>query len=209
MTVLRSRILNSVAAACAAMAVLGASRADAQPAPGSVEVGPNFSVLRLSEFDTTDVGIGVDAAWHVLPRISLDGSLILFPGGGEEPSLSDQRRTLGLIGVRSGITRGRVDLYARGRIGFLNFGESGPFACTLIYPAPLACQLAGGYTAFATDIGGGAIMPIDADGRWRIRVDVGDLIVRYGLDGIRNNGRVTDGFSSHNLLLTAGMVFGF
>lgn len=209
MTVLRSRILNTLVAACAAMAALGASRADAQPTPGSVEVGPNFSVLRLSEFDTTDVGIGVDAAWHVLPRISLDGSLILFPGSGDEATLSDQRHVLGLIGVRSGITRGRVDLYARGRVGFLNFGEAGPFACTLIYPAPLACQLAGGYTALATDLGGGAIVLIDSDGRWRVRVDIGDLIVRYGLDGIRPSGRVTDGFSSHNLLLTAGLVFKF
>jgi hypothetical protein len=209
MIVFVRRILNTLVAASAVAVALGASRADAQPAAGSVDIGPNLSVLRLSELDTTDVGIGVDASWHLMPRITIDGSLALFPGSGDDTSLSDQRRVLGLVGVRSGITRGRVDIYGRGRVGFLNFGEAGPFACSLIYPAPLSCQLAAGYTAFAVDLGGGAIVPVDSEGKWRVRVDVGDLIVRYGLDAIRSNGRVTDGFLSHNLLFSAGLVFKF
>lgn len=202
---------------CAASAVLlsgvilamAASPAHAQSPTGKFEIGPNLSILRLSELDTTDVGIGVDAAWHIAPRIAIDGTLAWFPGGGDDPSLSDQRRVLGLIGVRSGVTRAGIDFYGRGRVGFLSFAETEPFACILIFPAPLNCQLAGGYTAFAVDLGGGAIVPIDRDGRWRVRVDVGDLLVRYDMEALRPNNERTDGFISHNLLFSAGLVWKF
>jgi hypothetical protein len=188
---------------------MAVSPAHAQSPAGQFEIGPNLSVLRVSELDTTDVGVGVDAAWHLTPRLAIDGTLSWFPGSGDEPSLKDQRRVLGLIGVRSGVTRGGIDFYGRGRVGFLNFAESGPFPCVLIFPAPLTCQLAQGYTAFAVDFGGGATIPVDADGRWKVRVDVGDLLVRYDMEAMRKNNERTDGFLSHNLLFTAGLVFKF
>jgi len=183
--------------------------ARAQAPAGSVEIGPNVSILRLSELDTTDVGVGVDASWHLMPRLTIDGTLSWFPGGGDDRALTDQRRILGLVGARSGITRGRVDFYGRGRVGFLNFADVGPVPCILIFPAPLSCQLADGYTAFTIDFGGGAIVPIDSEGRWRIRVDVGDLVVRYDQHARKNNGDVTEGFWGHNLLFTAGLVWRF
>ncbi len=189
--------------------LVAAPPAQAQTATGSVEVGPNISILRLSELDTTDIGVGVDASWHILPRLAIDGTLAWFPGGGDDRALSDQRRILGLIGARSGITRGRVDFYGRGRVGFLNFADVGPVPCILIFPAPLSCQLANGYTAFAIDFGGGAVIPIDSEGKWRVRVDVGDLVVRYDQHARRLNNDVTEGFYGHNLLFTAGLVWRF
>lgn len=189
---------------------LTAAPAQAQTAAGSFEIGPNLSILRLSELDTTDVGVGVDASWHLLPRLTIDGTLAWFPGGGDDRALSDQRRLLGLIGVRSGITRGGVDFYGRGRVGFLNFADVGPIPCIQIFPPPLTCQLANGYTAFAIDFGGGAIVPIDSAGKWRVRVDVGDLVVRYDQHAFRPNGEITEnGFYGHNLLFSAGLAWRF
>jgi hypothetical protein len=186
-----------------------AAPVQAQTDAGPFEVGPHVSILRLSELDTTDVGVGIDASWHVLPRITIDGTLSFFPGSGDEPALTDQRRLLGLVGVRSGVTRGRVDFYGRGRLGFLNFADVGPVPCIRIFPAPLTCQLADGYTAFAIDFGGGAIVPIDSEGKWRVRLDVGDLVLRYDQEAHRPNGEITEGFYGHNLLFTAGLVWRF
>lgn len=193
---------------CVAM-IAAPAQAQAQTTTGSFEIGPNVSILRLSELDTTDIGIGVDASWHLLPHLTIDGTLSFFPGSGDEPDLKDQRRTLGLIGVRSGVTRGGIDFYGRGRVGFLNFAEAAGFPCIAIFPSPLSCQLAAGYTALAVDFGGGAIMPVSASGKWRVRVDVGDLVVRYDQLALRKPGEVTDGFYGHNLLLTAGLVWKF
>ena len=188
---------------------IAASPAQAQSPTGTFEVGPSVSILRLNELDTTDVGIGVDAAWHLMPRLAIDGTFAWYPGGGDDRALKDQRRTLGLIGVRSGITRGGVDFYGRGRVGFLSFADVGPVPCIQIFPAPLTCQLANGYTAFAVDLGGGAIIPVDSTGTWKVRVDVGDLLVRYDQEALRPNSERTDGFISHNLLFSAGLVFKF
>ena len=102
-----------------------------------------------------------------------------------------------------------MNLFARGRAGFLRFGSEPATACILIFPTPLVCQLAGGYTAFAADLGGGASVALIPSRRLRASVAAGDLMVRYGLQALRPNGTATDGFISHNLLVTIGAVWQF
>ncbi len=205
--------LTRALAICAATVVAGTANARAQTTgAGPVAIGAHMSVLRLSEFDTTDVGVGVDASWYIRPGLAIDGTLDLFPGKDQiEADLVDQRRVLGLVGARYGMTFGRVEIFGRLRGGFLNFADEGPVACILIVPSPLGCQLADGHTAFATDIGGGAIARLDRAGRWRIRVDVGDLLVRYdtGEPFRRADMDVSDGFVGHNLLLNIGVNWRF
>jgi hypothetical protein len=120
-----------------------------------------------------------------------------------------QQRTLGLAGLRAGLSVGTVDLFARGRAGYLRFGSEPATACILIFPTPLVCQLAGGYTAFAADVGGGASVALIPSGRLRASVGAGDLMVRYGFQALRPNGATTDGFISHNLLVTIGATWQF
>jgi hypothetical protein len=194
----------------ALMAVMaGSSQAMAQT--HGAEVGGHVGVLRLSELDTTDVGVGADAVWHVAPALGIDGAFTWFPGS--DPSTGGsgrrQQRTLGLAGLRTGISAGSVDLFARGRAGFLRFGSEPATACILIFPTPLVCQLAGGYTAFAAEVGGGVSVGLIPSGRLRASLEAGDLMVRYGFTSFRPNGTTTDGFISHNLLVTIGAVWQF
>lgn len=206
----RSLVLNCLIGVFAATFVMGASQAQAQPADGPVEVGAQVNILRLGELDITDVGVGLTGAWHIMPRLAIDGTLSWFPGDGDAPDRAKtQQRTLGLIGVRSGITRGRVDFFGRARVGVLRFAEQDAVACIRIFPEPLECQLASGYTAFATDLGGDVIARIDDAGRWRVRFDIGDLLVRYDREALRPNGERTEGFISHNLLTSVGLVWRF
>jgi hypothetical protein len=187
----------------------GSSQAMAQT--HGAEVGGHVGVLRLSELDTTDVGVGADAVWHVAPALGIDGAFTWFPGSDPSSGGSGRRqqRTLGLAGLRTGVSAGSVHLFARGRAGFLRFGSEPATACILIFPTPLVCQLAGGYTAFAVEVGGGVSVGLIPSGRLRASLEAGDLMVRYGFTSFRPNGTTTDGFISHNLLVTIGAAWQF
>ena len=188
-------------------ATAGSSQAMAQTQ--GAEVGGHVDVLRLSELSTTDAGVGPDVVWRFSPLIAIDGSLTWYPSASTAGSSQHQQRTLGLAGVRAGVTAGTVDLFARARGGFLRFGSQPATVCILIFPPPLSCQLAAGYTAFAGDVGGGASVALIPSGRLRASVGAGDLMVRYGFQALRPNGATTDSFISHNLLLTIGAAWQF
>ena len=187
----------------------GSSRAMAQTP--AVEVGGHVGVLRLSELDTTDTGVGADAVFHVAPALAIDGAFTWFPGSDAATGGLGlgQQRTLGLAGLRTGFSAGTVDLFARGRAGYLHFGSQPVTVCILIFPPPLSCQLAAGYTAFAAEVGGGASVGLIPSGRLRASLEAGDLMVRYGFTAFRPGGTTTDGFISHNLLVTIGAAWRF
>ena len=182
----------------------------AQSSNRGLEVGAHVSTLQLNEFDITDTGIGVTTTWRVAPAIAIDGALTAFPGDRDfvGDRIASQRRTLGVVGARSGIRRGPVELFGRARAGFLHFAEQESAVCVAIsaFPTPLGCQLAAGYTALAVDLGGGVTV---GAGRLHLRFDAGDLVVRYGLKAFRRSGKLTDGFSSHNLQASAGLGWRF
>jgi len=189
-------------------ATAGSSQAMAQT--HGAEVGGHVGVLRLSELSTTDTGVGADVAWRFSASLAIDGAFTWFPGSDASTgALGRQQRTLGLAGLRAGVSAGAVDLFARGRAGYLRFGSQPATACILIFPTPLVCQLAGGYTAFAAEIGGGASVAVIPSGRLRASVSAGDLMVRYGVQALRPDGTTTEGFISHNLLVTIGAAWQF
>lgn len=177
-----------------------------------VDVGVQLNTLRLGEFDTTDVGIGVEGAWRIAPLLAIDGALSWLPGNGDDgaPQVEDQGRLLGLIGVRSGVQRGPVEVFGRVRPGFLRFSDESPVPCILIFPPPLTCQVLGGKTTFVTEIGGGLRFSLGQAQRAYISFDIGDLLVRYDGPAIRPDGSVSDdGFVSHNLLTSVGVGWRF
>jgi len=187
---------------------LGSSGAMAQAR--AVDVGGHVGVLRLSELHTTDAGVGAHVVWHVAPALAVDGALTGFPAGDLNGGATDrQRHVLGLAGLRTSVALGNTDLFARARAGFLRFGQGPPIVCLAIFPPPLVCQLAAGYTAFAADVGGGASIGLIPSGRLRASIEAGDLLVRYGLISFRPGGGTTEGFVSHNLLLSIGAAWRF
>jgi hypothetical protein len=183
----------------------------AQTSSGRVETGFHVSSLRLSEFGIADTGAGVNATWWATPIIAIDGALTVFPAnrGFMGDRIGSQQRTLGLIGARSGIRRGRVELFGRARGGLLRFAAQEGTVCVAlsIFPTPIGCQLATGHTAFATDLGGG--LSAGLNDRLHLRVEAGDLMIRYGLQTYRPSGKLTDGFWSHNLQAGAGLGWRF
>jgi len=207
----RQRLVTPCRTVLFALMAVTAATSHAMAQTHGAEVGGHVGVLRLSELDTTDVGVGADGVWHVAPALGIDGAFTWFPGSDTSTGGSGRRqqRTLGLAGLRTGVSAGTVDLFARGRAGFLRFGSEPATACILIFPPPLVCQLAGGYTAFAAEIGGGASVAVLPSGRLRASVSAADLMVRYGFQALRPNGTTTEGFISHNLLVTIGAAWQF
>jgi len=183
----------------------------AQTPEGTVDIGGHVSGLRLKEFDVTDTGIGINATWQATPIIALDGAFTWFPGndGTAGRRIEHQQRVLGVIGARTGIRRGPVELFGRARGGFLRFSELDGAVCVAVttVPLPLECQIATGYTAFVTDFGGG--ISVAATRRLRVHVDAGDLMVRYGQEAHRSNGELANGFVSHNVQVSTGVVWRF
>src|SRR5690349_9447032 len=149
-----------------------ASPAFAQTTP--IEVAAHLAVTDSSQFDSTDVGVGGRLGWKPTPRLGLEGEFTFYPGEfpGDRAAFSGHRIE-GLFGATFGPRVGRLRPFARGRTGFVTFGEaSQPIACIAIFPPPLSCQLAAGDTLFALDFGGG--LEVDATARTFLRVDVGD-----------------------------------
>jgi len=205
------RLVTPCRTALIALMAVTAGSSHAMAQTHGVEFGGHVDVLRLSELSTTDTGVGANVAWRFSPSVAIDGALTWFRGSGASTggSSQHQQRTLGLAGVRGGVTAGGVDLFARARGGLLRFGSESASVCILIFPTPLSCQLAGGYTAFAADVGGGASVAVIPSGRLRASVSASDLMVRYGLQALRPNGTTTEGFISHNLLVTIGAAWQF
>jgi hypothetical protein len=166
-----------------------------------------MNTLQLSEFDVTDLGAGVQSGFRLTPAIAVDGTFAWIPSSGDFSStlFENQQRMLGVAGIRAGLTRGRVELFGKARPGFLRFSHQDSVVCILIFPVPLSCQLAAGYTAFAFDAGAGASINLDRAGRFFLRVDGGDLLLRYGLQAYRRQGETTDGFVSHNFNINVGV----
>ena len=188
--------------------------ASARQAP-AVDVGGQVTVLRLDVFDTTSVGGGVQASVNLTPHLAIDGLVSVFPGRERERGspIESSRKILSLVGVRAGQTFGRVRLSARARPGFLNFAGQDTVLCVLIIPPPLSCIVAGGHTAFATEVGGGARIRLDANDRLHVNVDVGDLLVRYSPDEpFRRDdefGEISDSLLTNNLIFNAGLSWRF
>ncbi len=223
--------VSPVVVAIGVLLAVGSSPAAAQ----KLEVGGHYSGLRLSEFDTTDlgrrhdIGIGFDVTGSPIGRLALDGGLTVFAGDLQLRRVDEfwhRSRLLGLMGLRGEHTVGHLEAYARGRVGFLHFwgGDDVPRGdretrmiglisdqvfCTPIVPTPLGCRLAAGYTAFAADLGAGVSVALNPRSRVRLRLEASDLLVRYNLEATRPSGEITDGFTSHNLLVTIGIGWRF
>jgi hypothetical protein len=165
------------------------------------DAGALVAVTRSSEFDDTDTGVGGRFSWHPTSLVGAEAEMTFYPASFPNANGFSRSRIEGLFGVTVGPRLPGVRPFARLRPGFLTF-RGQPVVCILIFPPPLSCELAGGRTLFALDLGGG--VELFPTGRAVVRVDVGDRILKYPGPAFRN-GRVTqDSFYSHDFRVSAG-----
>jgi hypothetical protein len=162
-----------------------------------------LAVAVSSQFDASDAGVGARIAWQPVELVGIEAEIVHYAGDFPEPRPFSRARVEGLFGATVGPRLDRVRLFARLRSGFVGVREAPePFPCILIFPPPLACELASGHTLFALDAGGG--VEIAATSRTFVRVDAGDRILRYPGPVFDNNRDVRErAFFSHDVRFAA------
>lgn len=200
--------VRSVAACWTAAVVMGtlwASPAAAQS--GRFDAGVQVTWARSGEFDTTTTGVGGRIAWNPSGLVGVEAEFNLYPSDWPDGRAFSQGQREGLFGVTVGPRFGALRPFAKLRAGFLNVQPSpGPYACILIYPPPLSCQLAGGATLPALDYGAG----VEVGGRVFLRVEAGDRVVGYKGPVLDEDFEARDErFWSHDFRFGVGAGFRF
>jgi hypothetical protein len=186
-------------------ALVGAPQyAAAQAGESQFHAGVHVAAARSSEFDKTDFGIGGLLSWRPGGLFGADAELTFYPSDFADDPAFSASRVEGLFGVTAGPRIGSIRPFVKFRPGFVRFAEAPePFACILIFPPPLACQLGAGHTALALDIGGG--IEFEATERTFVRVDAGDRLVKYPAPAIQTDGTVQDeSFFGHDFRFQIG-----
>ncbi len=167
-------------------------------------MGVQVSSAISSQFDRTDLGLGGRLSWHPIGLIGIESEINLYPGDLPDQHPFSRGRVEGLFGATVGPGFDRLRPFARLRSGFLNVRAAPrPYACILIFPPPLSCELASGRTLLAFDIGGGVEM--FATRQTFVRVGVGDRLLKYPGPVFDNTrAKREDAFFSHDFRFAAG-----
>jgi len=150
------------------------------------EVGGLYTVIQLTDFQsrifpTTGVGnnvvsgLGGRFAYNLTKHLAIDSEVTFFP---EAHLLNEEvgEKMQGFVGVKAGIRKHRVGVFAKARPGVMWFGE---------FPSRGSCSSTGLGTIcgvahekdFALDVGG--VFEFYPADRLIVRADVGDTIIRY------------------------------
>lgn len=180
----------------------------AQSDPDRFEVGAQVVTANLSQFDQTDFGIGGRFTWNPVQPFGLESEITFYPKHLPDQVPFSRRRIEGLFGATFGPRLGSLRPFAKARAGFLSFrAASEPFACILIFPPPLSCQL-GDRTLLEYELGGGLEL-YPAPGLF-VRVEVGDRALHYPGPARDKDGTLhDDSFFGHDLRFAAGAGFRF
>jgi len=175
----------------------------AESDPPRVEVGAQYTLLRFSEFDTTDSGVGGRLTFNLTKSFAVEGEINFFPEKRRhfiEPFYIDSQRYHGVFGVKYGLRKDHIGIFAKLRPGFIRFGE-GPFD-------PAIQTLVGVPNTFkSTDavLDWGGVFELYPSRHTMLRFDVGDTIIFFGNSTVSNS----PGFTSHNVQLSTGFGFRF
>jgi len=180
-----------VLAAVALLLMVPAQNAQAQSRSETpkVEIGAQYSLLRFSDFDTTDSGVGARLTYNLSDNFGLETEFNFFPQerlNFANLTSPDTRRTQGLFGAKYGVRTSKVGVFGKIRPGFIRFGEGS---------SPLGVSA----TEFALDIGG--VVELYPTRPVALRLDVGNTLIRFGSLG--------GGFTSNNLQISTGVAFRF
>jgi outer membrane protein with beta-barrel domain len=178
-----------VLAAVALLFMVSTQNAQAQSRSETpkVEIGAHYTLLRFSDFDTTDSGVGGRLTYNLSENFGIETEFNFFPqerlNFANGTSL-DSRRTQGLFGAKYGLRSEKAGVFGKIRPGFIRFGEGS---------SPIGVSA----TEFALDIGG--VLELYPTRPVALRFDVGNTLIRYGARG----------FTSNNLQISTGVAYRF
>jgi hypothetical protein len=176
----------------------------AQSVPDRVELGVQVISATSSQFDATDIGFGGRFSWNPVGPLGLESEISFYSKDFPDARPFSRARVEALFGTTVGPRVGPARPFAKLRSGFLSVRRaSRPFACILIFPPPLSCELGAGRTLPAFELGGG--IELFPTPRTFARVEIGDRVLRYPGPVLGNDGATRDGaFFSHDLRVAAG-----
>jgi Outer membrane protein beta-barrel domain len=183
-----------VLAAAALLLMVPAQNAQAQSETPKVEIGAQYSLLRLRDFDTTDNGVGTRVTFNLADSFGIEGEVNFFPQGRLNFAnlLSDNsKRTQVLFGVKTGMRSEKAGIFGKFRPGFIRFSEGDTIT-----------GLSASDTEFALDFGG--VFELYPTRHVALRFDVGDTIIRFSNPVIFG-----DTAYRHNLQISTGVAFRF
>jgi len=148
-----------------------------------VEVGVQYSLLRLTDADVTDSGVGGRVTLNTSDNFSLESEFNFFPqervNFANGLGTATSRRMQGLFGAKYGVRTEKFGVFGKVRPGFVRFGEGS---------SPIGTAA----TEFALDIGG--VFELYPTRPIALRFDVGNTLIRFGaLDNTSNNLQFTTG----------------
>jgi hypothetical protein len=182
-----------VLAAAAAVLMVPAQNAQAQSRSRSetpkVEVGVQYSLLRFTDADQTDSGVGGRVTYNTSDNFSLETEFNFFPQervNFANLTSANSRRMQGLFGAKYGIRTQKFGIFGKARPGFIRFSEGS---------SPIGSPA----TEFALDLGG--VFELYPTRPVALRFDVGNTLIRFSSLG--------SGFTSNNLQVSTGLAFRF
>jgi len=167
------------------------------------ELGAQLISVNLSPVDQADFGLGARFSWNPVQLAGLESEINFYPKDLPSEVPFSRGRIEGLFGATVGPRFGSLRPFAKARAGFLSFrAATEPFACVLIFPPPLSCQL-GDRTLLDYELGGGLEL-FPSRGLF-LRVEVGDRAVHYPGPARDKDGTLhEDAFFGHDLRFAAG-----
>jgi len=179
-------------------------RAVAQSGERPLRLGVVVARVASAEFDTTEVGVGVQFAWHPTPLVGADVEVVVHAADIGRDAAFSSGRVETLFGVTVGPRIGRWRPFAKLRPGILRFWQAPePIGCIAIFPPPVRCTLASGRTVVAVDVGGGVELLLT--GRTFLRLDAGDRVLSFPGPVRDSSGTAHEnGFFTHDVRFSVG-----
>jgi len=172
------------------------------------EAGGQLTLNRLREFQGTDPGGGVRVAWYPHRSIAIESQFDVLGSGLRGIAAYNRLRVQNLFGLKAGVGSRQFALFAKLRSGYTRFMEgSGRVGCIAVFPPPVDCLLAGGYTAYTMDVGGG--VEFRPQPRFVLRLDAGDTMLRLPGPSRSKAGVRTGRYLSHGFQVGIGAAVRF
>ena len=183
--------------------------AGAQDIVPRIDVGPQVTQLYVPA--STVGSVTYQPAVGGICSVKIKGNLVGFDSAfsftpkppNESTAFAGGRLTQAFFGIRVGISKGRVHLYAKLRPGFASFGN----VILNITPPPAFSFQLGRLTQPALDAGGIVIVTISR--RFAVRYDVGDTLIFYEGKVLSQGQPQIPSRTTNNLQFATGFLFRF